>query len=445
MNDFDLQSVLDQIMNGDDDHAPLVDKKQQVANPKDNNADNPTSTVPVQIRPTPTSARSRIPLRGTELATPKQSVTAPADTTTVTGASNGEKETRVTGGVLVAKQTVRPQAAALPVDGLGDESGQDVDINVAAGRPPVVSFPRFTTEDVAAQLDIRNFATLCRLKVRKWVGRKRDKGAAKKAESDHGSVDGTYTAYKKLFAGTEDKLKAVNSVLDSARTRHYQMTLPWSTTGMDDSGRRDGPRLLANTLFMEYITEMGQAKQLVNTKREELREAFPELIKEARRNLGEAFVITDYPTPDDLESMFNLDFEFSPVPDGMDFKGLPAQQARKLADALTAQRNKCLEGAMQDVWRRMRDVVAKMADRLGDPKHTFHDTLVSNVRETVDLLTHLNATNDATIESIRQRIEKDLCKHDPNTLRNDLRKRQLTASLAGNILEDMDRKAGSFS
>jgi len=445
MNDFDLQSVLDQIMNGDDDHAPLVDKKQQVANPKDNNADNPTSTVPVQIRPTPTSARSRIPLRGTELAAPKQSVTAPADTTTVTGASNDEKETRVTGGVLVAKQTVRPQAATLPVDGLGDESGQDVDINVAAGRPPVVSFPRFTTEDVAAQLDIRNFATLCRLKVRKWVGRKRDKGAAKKAESDHGSVDGTYTAYKKLFAGTEDKLKAVNSVLDSARTRHYQMTLPWSTMGMDDSGRRDGPRLLANTLFMEYITEMGQAKQLVNTKREELREAFPELIKEARRNLGEAFVITDYPTPDDLESMFNLDFEFSPVPDGMDFKGLPAQQARKLADALTAQRNKCLEGAMQDVWRRMRDVVAKMADRLGDPKHTFHDTLVSNVRETVDLLTHLNATNDATIESIRQRIEKDLCKHDPNTLRNDLRKRQLTASLAGNILEDMDRKAGSFS
>jgi len=442
MNDFDLQSVLDQIMNGDDDHAPLVDKKQQVANPKDTNADNPASTVPVHIRP---SARSHIPLRGTELATPKQSVTAPADTTTVTGASNGEKETRVTGGVLVAKQTVRPQAATLPVDGLGDESGQDVDINVAAGRPPVVSFPRFTTEDVAAQLDIRNFATLCRLKVRKWVGRKRDKGAAKKAESDHGSVDGTYTAYKKLFAGTEDKLKAVNSVLDSARTRHYQMTLPWSTTGMDDSGRRDGPRLLANTLFMEYITEMGQAKQLVNTKREELREAFPELIKEARRNLGEAFVITDYPTPDDLESMFNLDFEFSPVPDGMDFKGLPAQQARKLADALTAQRNKCLEGAMQDVWRRMRDVVAKMADRLGDPKHTFHDTLVSNVRETVDLLTHLNATNDATIESIRQRIEKDLCKHDPNTLRNDLRKRQLTASLAGNILEDMDRKAGSFS
>ena len=85
----------------------------------------------------------------------------------------------------------------------------------------VVRFPTFTNEAIAAELDIRNFATLCKLKVRKWVGRKRDKKAAKKAESDHGSVDGTYTAYKKLFAGTEDKLKALNSVLDSARTRHY--------------------------------------------------------------------------------------------------------------------------------------------------------------------------------------------------------------------------------
>lgn len=382
MADFDLQSVLNQIMNGDADAGQLV---EMVADP------------PIGVKKGG-PAQSVSPAKSLPM-------TAPADTTVVTGGSDGYTKLRAADGI------------------------------------PVVSFPRFTSVEIAAQLDIRNFATLCRLKVRKWVGRKRDKGAAKKAESDHGSVDGTYTAYKKLFAGTEDKLKAVNSVLDSARTRHYQMTLPWSTTGMDDSGRRDGPRLLANTLFMEYITELGQAKQLVNAKREELKEAFPQLLEEAKRNLRDAFVITDYPHPDDLDDMFSLDFEFSPVPDGMDFKGLPAQQARKLADALTAQRNKCLEGAMQDVWRRLHDVVSKMAERLGDPKATFHDTLVTNVRETVDLLTHLNATSDATIEAIRQRAEKDLCKYEPEVLRNDVRKRSLTATLAKSILEDMDRSA----
>lgn len=387
MSDFDLQSVLDQIMHGDVDAAP-----------KD-------------IPPT-------------------------------------DKAPGVAGGVLVAKQKVRTQPADLSIPTVTAPADTtvvtgDEDVATSVGSMPAVSFPQFTTESIASQLDIRNFATLCKLKVRKWVGRKRDKGAAKKAESDHGSVDGTYTAYKKLFAGTEDKLKAVNSVLDSARTRHYQMTLPWSTTGMDDSGRRDGPRLLANTLFMEYITEMGQAKQLVQVKLGELREAYPDLLIEAKRNLRDAFVITDYPTPSDLESMFALDFEFSPVPDGMDFKGLPAQQARKLADALTAQRNKCLEGAMQDVWRRLHDVVSKMAERLGDPKATFHDTLVTNVRETVDLVGHLNATNDATIESIRQRAEKDLCKHEPEALRNDLGKRALVARLSRDIISDMSMKSSS--
>jgi hypothetical protein len=81
----------------------------------------------------------------------------------------------------------------------------------------------------------------------------------------------------------EDKLRAVNSVLDAARTRHYEMTMPWSVTGVDDRGRRDGPRLLANTLFMEYISEMGQAKQQTQQVLGELKRAYPSMIVEARR------------------------------------------------------------------------------------------------------------------------------------------------------------------
>jgi hypothetical protein len=313
----------------------------------------------------------------------------------------------------------------------------------AARALSAMSFPTFTGGDIATQLDIRNFATLCKLRVRKWVGRKRDKTAAKKAEADHGSIDGTYTAYKKLFAGTEDKLKAVNSVLDSARTRHYQMTLPWSTTGLDESGRRDGPRLLPNTLFMEYITEMGQAKQTMSQRFGELRQAYPALLTEARRNLGSAFVALDYPTPDELEQMFALDFEFNPIPEGVDFKGLPAQQAARLAESLEKSKRACMENAMRDVWMRMHDVVFKMAERLEDPKKTFHDTLVTNVRETADLLKHLNAVNDPHIEEIRQRIEADLCHTDATQLRENLSRRALVATLARDILQSMDASAGS--
>lgn len=383
MTDFDLDSVLKQIMEGvDAPTIPMVASKFPDHHSKEAH---PPIAVPATL--------------------PLASVTAPADTTVVTGDDDAEASSH--------------------------------------GPLPVMSFPTFTGADISAQLDIRNFATLCKLRVRKWVGRKRDKTAAKKAESDHGSVDGTYTAYKKLFAGTEDKLKAVNSVLDAARTRHYQMTLPWSTTGMDETGRRDGPRLLPNTLFMEYITEMGQAKQTMQQRFSELRQAYPQLLLEAERNLGSAFVITDYPTPDELEQLFALDFEFSPIPEGVDFKGLPAQQAQRLSDALEKSKRACMENAMRDVWSRMHDVVFKMAERLSDPKKLFHDTLVTNVQETADLLQHLNAVNDPHIEEIRQRIERDLCRHDARQLRENLTKRGLVARLAKDILDSMDHTAST--
>lgn len=305
--------------------------------------------------------------------------------------------------------------------------------------PAMVAFPTFTDEDIAVTMDIRNYATLCRLKVRKWIGRKRDRSGAKLIESDKGSTSGAYSAYKKLFAGTEDKLKAVNSVLDAARTRHYQMTLPWSTTGMDDSGRRDGPRILPNTLFMEYISEMGSSKHAMKTALDDLRAAYPACLLQAQQNLGSGFVITDYPTPDQLEDLFALDFEFSPIPAGMDFKGLPQQQATRLAETLNKATAKRMENAMRDVWIRARGVVEKMVERLSDATNMFHDTLVTNVRTTTELLQHLNAVNNPAIEAIRQRMEADLCRFDPEVLRKDLSKRALVAQCARDILEEMDK------
>lgn len=305
------------------------------------------------------------------------------------------------------------------------------------GTAVALSFPQFTDETIAATMDIRNYATMCKLKVRKWQARIKDKGASRKSEKDSGAVEGTYSTYKNLFKGIEDKLKAVNSVLDAARTRHYQMTLPWSTSGLDDSARRDGPRMLANTLFMEYITEMGEAKQRVEQARVELRSAYPAMITAAKQNLKGAFNLADYPDESELDSYFSLDFDFAPIPDGGDFKGLPAQQVKALSDKLNKSRQLCMENAMRDVWQRSYNVVTKMHERLSDPKKTFHDTLVSNVRDLTELLGHMNATQDQKVEHVRLQMEQNLCKFDPEVLRKDLTKRALVAKLAGELLQDM--------
>ena len=338
-------------------------------------------------------------------------------------------------------------------DGAGDAVGvivtapavttvvtDDADDGVAtsAAASAVINFPTFTEENIAETMDIRNYATLCKLKVRKWGGRVKDKKAAHRSSQENGAVDGAYSTYKKLFAGVEDKLRAVNSVLDAARTRHYEVTMPWSVTGVDDRGRRDGPRLLANTLFMEYISEMGAAKQQMKAVLADLKTAYPSMILEAKKNLGSGFEIKQYPTSEEIEDYFDLEFEFMPVPAGADYKGLPQQQVAALADKLNRSARQCMENACRDVWARAHTVIHRMVERLDNPKHTFHDTLVSNVRELAGLLQHLNPTNNPKIDEVRRRMEDDLCRFEPEVLRKDLHKRGLVAKLARDLLADME-------
>lgn len=379
MEDFDLQSVLAQIMGGDDakGNTAVVEPVPVVA------------TVDIPVRRSCTEAPSEpVPLL----------VTAPDVTTVVT-----------------------------------DDAPDDVQ-----PASTLLNFPTFTESNLAETMDVRNYATLCKLKVRKWGGRVKDKKAAHRSAKEAGAVDGAYSTYKKLFAGVEDRLRAVNSVLDAARTRHYEMTLPWSVTGVDDRGRRDGPRLLANTLFMEYITEMGSAKKQTEQVLRELKVAYPSMIMEAKKNLGTGFDIKQYPTSEEIEDYFDLEFEFMPIPAGADYKGLPQQQVEALASKLNKSMQQCMENAMRDVWARAHTVIRRMVDRLDNPKHTFHDTLVTNVKELAALLAHLNPVKSDKIDLIRQRMEDDLCRFDPETLRKDLMKRALTAKLAKEILADME-------
>ena len=300
-------------------------------------------------------------------------------------------------------------------------------------------FPTFTEADVAETLDIRNFATMARLRVRKWHARIKDKRVAHDASVANGASDAAFSVYKRLLAGAEDSLKKVHAIIDSARLRHYQLTLPWSTTGVDESGRRDGPRLLPNTLFMEYVKEMGEAKTSMKASLAAFIQSYPAMMHEARRQLGKSYDETEYPPVSQIEDRFALDFDFQPIPTGVDFKGLPKQQCEALARTLNGNVRKCLENAMRDVWQRLHTAVLAMAERLGDPKKIFHDTLITNLRELVALLAHLNATDSPELERLRARVATDLCAEEPDTLRENMALRALVADNAVQILRTMER------
>jgi hypothetical protein len=169
---------------------------------------------------------------------------------------------------------------------------------------------------------------------------------------------------------------------------------------------------------------------------------YPQLINQAEKKLGKRFDRTEYPNQDSIAQHFDLSFDFQPIPQGGDFKGLPQQQCDALARAIADKTSTMVENAMHDLWVRLHEAVSHMAERLSDPDKMFHHTLVQNVRTTARLLKHLNITGDARIEELRKYVEQYLCPPETEDLRTKPLVRAQTATHARTVLDMMAKVAG---
>jgi len=301
-----------------------------------------------------------------------------------------------------------------------------------------VPLPTFTTDEIADNLDIRNFATLVTLNTARWNAKVKDRTAAKAAADAAGAKAEAFEARKALLVGADTKLKQVHKAIDAARTEHYRLTMPWSTVGVNDVGKRTGGRLMPNTLFMEYTTAMAKAKQEMDRLVAAFVKDYPVLVQTAQQNLGSAFDPAQYPNPSSIASHFRLSFDFNPIPVGTDFKGLQDAQIQKLGTALNTKTRAMLENAMQDAWKQLYETVQHAAAALKDTGKMFHKTLITKLQDQAHLLTHLNATKDPRIEEVRSMVESYLTKHDAKDIRKDEALRKKLAHDAALIVQHME-------
>lgn len=302
---------------------------------------------------------------------------------------------------------------------------------------PPIPVPSFTTDEIAATLDLRNFATMTTLNTKRWHARVKDRKVGHDIAVANDADEDAFETRKKLLAGADELLKAIHKAIDNARAKYYEMTLPWTTTGLEDVGRRSGARIMPNTQFFEFITEMGRCKAEMEAALDKFVPAYPMLIQEAQKKLGKRFDITEYPHESVIRSHFALSFDFQPIPQGHDFKGLPDAQCKALANALQSKTKQMLENAMQDLWVRAGEAVGRMAERLSHPDKLFHYTLVDNVRSVANQLKHLNVTGDPRVTSLQQFIETYLCKHDVDELRKNPTLRAQVGAHAQDAVEKM--------
>ena len=165
----------------------------------------------------------------------------------------------------------------------------------------------------------------------------------------------------------------------------------------------------------------------------------PHYIREARAELGGLFREEDYPAAEKLREKFSVKLEILPVPTGDDFRvQMSAEEQARVAREIDASVRQSLTKGTEDLWKRMREVVKHMVDRLNEPESRFHATLVTNIFDLVSLLPQLNVNQDPELDRFASQIRNRLCSYTAQDLKKHDLLRVTTAAEAAGIVAEID-------
>jgi hypothetical protein len=147
----------------------------------------------------------------------------------------------------------------------------------------------------------------------------------------------------------------------------------------------------------------------------------------------------DYPAADKLRRKFGVKLEVLPIPTGNDFRvQMSAEEQARVAREIDTNVRESLTRGTEDLWKRLRDVVSHMVDRLNEPESRFHATMVTNVFDLVELLPHLNVNNDTDLNRFADQIRQRLCGFTAQDLKKHDLLRVATATDAAEIVAEID-------
>lgn len=280
-------------------------------------------------------------------------------------------------------------------------------------------------------------AMLAKLNISQWSASKHDREITEQVAQQHGADSSMGRYSKRLLA--KDALDAIKQVATQARHHHYENTLPW----LDD-----GARILPAANYFDYITKQREYEHQFEAAVSDFVYIYPQLVKSAKASLNGLFKQEDYPSANQIGERFKFAVACDPMPDASDFRVDVGDTERALIQAdIEARVNAAVEDAMTDLWKRVHDNVSRMAERLrgyhvdgeGKVHGAFRDSLVGNMRELVEVLPKLNFTGSNSLETMRQRLENELCQFEPKELRENETVREAIAENAEAILKEVSQ------
>lgn len=275
---------------------------------------------------------------------------------------------------------------------------------------------------------IASSAMLVELNISVWTGRKYDKGVSAEIDVQKQTTTRAGNYHKKLFAD-EPAFDAIGKYAGNARTYHYFATMPWSDSGL---------RLLTTAMYFDYHKKITGMAQEFETLVGNFLSDYDNMVGRAQTKLGTLFSHEDYPTKDEIAQRFKFSVKYCPVPDVGDWRVDVGNEAQKqLKESYAEYYKQNLEDAMREPWQRTHEVLKNMSEKLaGDKKQIFRDTLVTNVRDMIELLDKFNITGDARMRQARVKIEDALLGVTPDALREDDHLRLDTKSKVDALLKE---------
>ena len=280
---------------------------------------------------------------------------------------------------------------------------------------------------------ITHKAMLAAVHISVWTATKHDRKVSREVADQNGARERAGRYNKQLLMGA-GKLESLRSLSGQIRQHFYKVTLPWSDEGL---------RLLPSHFLFELKAKMREYDREFHEGVESFLTVYPEYIREARSELGGLFREEDYPSAEKLRDKFSVKLDILPFPAGQDFRvEMSTEEQARMAREIDASAKEKLAKGTEELWKRLRQVVGHMVERLNEPESRFHTTLVSNIEELVSVLPALNVTQDPDLDRFASQIRDRLCVHSAKELKKDNLLRSDTASQAAEIVAEIDSVLG---
>ena len=260
-------------------------------------------------------------------------------------------------------------------------------------------------------MDLNRDAMLVGLRITAWSGRLYDREASDHVAVHHDACASAGRYNKRLLP--KAAFAALTATMSEARTRHYANSLPW-----DDKGSR----LLTVANYEHYTEFMDGLRERVVRQRARFIEDYDDYVDQARLDLGKLFRIEDYPSKDALQDKFSIHYRITPVPDADHFIAkLASNDTDRVKRDIERHIEEQLHDAVGDLYRRLAEAVDRVSERLQEDENgkplVFRDTMISNIRDLVDVVPRLNIFGDDRLARLCERVKDRIGSVEPDSLR----------------------------